>query len=370
MQLRTLRLGSLAALVAGVSALAVAEPRSPPAELRERVALRGAGSTFAYPLVSKWIYEYRKVHPELDIHYEPVGSGAGIDRFLRGEVDFGTTDVPLTQEQLDQSGALHVPITIGAVAIVYYLPEVGDGLRLTPQLIADIFLGEVRWWDDPRIAQLNPLVSLPNAPIKVIHRSDSSGTTAVFTAFLAEASPAWRERVGEGLRVDFPTGTGARWNEGVAGQVRTTPGAIGYVELSYAEHASLTSARVRNQAGRFVAPTKESLTAAAAELAYALPEDMRLEWLPTQAPGGYPICSFSYLLLAPERDDLRGPLLAFVGWAVREGQSFASSLHYAPLPREVVDRVEQLLEELSPRQRTKWGSRAGKKKAPGDPGLR
>lgn len=313
------------------------------------VGLNGAGATFPYPLYSKWVSEFQKQNPKIQINYQSIGSGGGIRQIIERTVDFGATDAPMSDEQLAKAPGklVHIPTTLGAVVVTYNLPEVGT-LKLDGEALAAIFLGQITAWNDPRLAALNPGVSLPERPIAVVHRSDGSGTTAIFTDYLAKVSPAWTEKVGKGTSVSWPLGLGAKGNEGVTGQLKTTPGAIGYVELAYAVQSRLPVAALENRAGAFVAPTIDGITAAAAGVAASMPADLRVSIVDAPGEKAYPISAFTYVLVYADTPDARrGEALArFLWWAVHEGQQFAPPLHYARLPPEVVAKVEARLKGL------------------------
>jgi phosphate transport system substrate-binding protein len=351
-----MRCSSLTVVVALCSALASACGRSsndPPVPLPGgravapgEVSLTGAGATFPYPLYMKWIGEFTKDRAGVKVNYQSIGSGGGIRQVIDGTVDFGASDVPMSDEQLAKApGILHIPTCLGAVVITYNVEGVPSGLRVSPEAAAGIFLGAVQRWDDPVIANDNPGVSLPGKRIVVIHRSDGSGTTKAFTDWLSSASPAWKSGPGAGMSVSWPSGLGAKGNEGVAGQVSTIPGAIGYVELVYATQNRLAYAAVRNAAGRFVAPTVESITAAGVAAMDAMPDDLRGVAVGAPGPDAYPISAFSYLLMpASVADPERGKVLvALASWSVHEGQGFVEGLQYARLPPALVARIDAKL---------------------------
>ncbi len=319
-----------------------------PASGPQEVSLNGAGATFPYPLYSKWMAEYNKLHPEVRINYQSIGSGGGIRQITAGTVDFGATDAPMSEEDGKKaSGKLvHIPTTIGAVVVAYNVPGVTSSLKLGADVVADIFLGKIKKWNDPRIAATNEGVKLPDQDIAVVHRSDGSGTSAVFTGFLAAVSPEWKEKVGEGKSVKWPTGLGAKGNEGVTGQVKTTPGAIGYTELAYASQNKLAVAAIKNQAGEFVEPKTEAITAAAAGA--QMPDTLYVSLANQAGPGVYPIAAYTYLLVYEEaKDAAKGDALAkFVWWALHDGQKYAADLQYAPLPEPVVKKIEERLKQL------------------------
>ncbi|HJQ85234.1 MAG TPA: phosphate ABC transporter substrate-binding protein PstS [Candidatus Binatia bacterium] len=319
--------------IAGLLAVAVAVPG------RAALLINGAGATFPYPIYSKWFDEFHKLHPDVQINYQSIGSGGGIRQVLEGTVDFGATDGPMTDEQLAtaKTPILHLPTVLGAVVPTYNLAGV-QKLRFTPEALAGIFLGKITAWNDPAIAKENPGVALPTAPIVPIHRSDGSGTTYIFTDYLAKVSPEWQKGVGRGTSVNWPVGLGGKGNEGVAGLVKQTPNAIGYVELIYAVQNKLPYGDVRNRAGRFVEATLESVTAAAAAAASSMPEDFRVSITDPAGPDAYPIASFTWLLL-PARisnADKGAALKKFLDWMLADGQRLAAPLNYAPLPAAVV----------------------------------
>jgi len=309
--------------------------------------LNGAGATFPYPMYSKWFNEYHNMHPNIQINYQSIGSGGGIRQVTEGTVDFGATDGPMNNEQIAAfkqkrgTTVLHFPTVLGADVPAYSIPGATAELNFTPEALAGIFLGTIRKWNDPAIAKPNPNVKLPDADIIVVHRSDGSGTTYVWTDYLSKISPEWSSRVGKGTSVSWPVGLGGKGNEGVAGMVRQMSGAIGYVELIYAIENHMPYGRVRNSAGNFVKADLASVTAAAAGA--KVPDDFRVSI--TNAPGkdAYPISSFTWLLIpqnikdATKREILKG----FLGWMLTDGQKMTSALAYAPLPKELVAREEK-----------------------------
>lgn len=314
---------------------------------RGTVTLTGAGATFPYPVYSKWFDEYGKTNP-VRVNYQPIGSGGGIRQITEGTVDFGASDAPMNaDERAAAPGVLQLPSVLGAVAVTYNLPEVSQPIRLSGDVLADIFRGEVKKWNAPRIQQLNPGVQLPGRDILVVYRTDGSGTTYVFTEYLGEVSPAWKQQVGVAKSVQWPTGLGAKGNEGVAGQVRQTEGAIGYVELAYARQNDLSIAAVRNQAGSFVVPSVAATTAAAAGVADRLGDGSDLTLSVVNAPGAeaYPISTWTYLLIPSQMADCdkAGALSRLVRWGLEQGDDFARGLDYAPLPDAVQQRVLQRL---------------------------
>ncbi len=304
-----------------------------------QLTLTGAGATFPYPIYSRWFSIYSAENP-VRVNYQSVGSGGGIRQMIEKTVDFGATDAPLTEEDLARiPGTLSIPTVIGSVAVTYNLPGLEDPLRLDASTIAAIFLGEIEQWQDPRIQALNPGVALPDRDIIPVHRSDGSGTTYVFTDYLSEVSSDWLGAVGRGNAVRWPTGLGARGNEGVTGQVRQTPGSIGYVEQIYARQNDLPMAAIQNRSGTFVMPSIDATTAAAASLAERIPEndDFRLSIVNAEGPDAYPIASWTYLLVSPHMEECRRAeaLLDLIEWVLLEGADDAVALNYAPLTMEI-----------------------------------
>lgn len=314
------------------------------------VRIQGAGATFPNPLYQKWFSEYNKANANVKFDYQSIGSGAGIKQISEKTIDFGGSDAPMKDEDLQKvnNGVLHIPTVLGAVVLTYNLSGVSAELKLTPEAIADIFLGKVKKWNDPAITSVNSGVALPDKEITVVHRSDGSGTSFVFTDYLAKVSPEWKQIVGAGTSVSWPIGVGAKGNEGVTGQVKQTPNAIGYVELQYAEQNKLPVAQVKNAAGQFVRPALDSITAAAAGAATQMPDDLRVSI--TNAPGAdaYPIASYTYLLVYNnQQDPTKGKALAdFLWWAIHDGQRMARDLLYAPLPVDVVKKTEAKINSI------------------------
>jgi phosphate transport system substrate-binding protein len=312
------------------------------------VDLTGAGATFPYPIYSKWFSDYA-AKTGVKINYQSIGSGGGIRQLSEQTVDFGASDSPMSDDELSKAKGgpvLHIPTVLGADVVTYNLPGVSAALKLTPDVIAGIFLGTIKKWNDPKIASLNSGASLPNQDILVVHRSDGSGTTYIFTDYLTTAAPAWKS-VGKGKEVKWPVGVGAKGNEGVAGQVKQTPGAVGYVELAYAKQNNLPIAAVRNQAGKFVAASVPAVTAAAAGAVSKLPANTDYRISIVNAPGAdsYPISSFTWILVYQhQRDATKGKkLVDFLNWALTDGEAEASSLDYAPLPSDMAAAVKQRL---------------------------
>ncbi len=344
------RVVSLLRTAALAAALLALGPRPAPAQ----ALINGAGATFPFPLYSKWFDVYARVDPTVRFNYQSIGSGGGIRQILERTVDFGASDGPVSDEQLRKApGALlHIPTVLGAVVATYHLPG-APRLRFTPEVLADVFLGRITRWNDERIRAVNPETDLPDQPILVVHRSDGSGTTYIWTDYLSKVSEAWRRTVGRGTSVRWPVGLGGKGNEGVAGQVKSTPGALGYVELAYAVTNRLPAAAIRNRTGRFVEPSIESTTAAAAGAAAAMPADFRVSLTDPPGADAYPVASFTWLLVYREQpDEARGrALVKFLWWAVHDGQRYAADLLYAPLPAPVVGRIEARLREITSRGR-------------------
>jgi phosphate transport system substrate-binding protein len=313
----------------------------------ESLLINGAGATFPFPLYSKWFADYNKLHPELKFNYQSIGSGGGIKQITEGTVDFGATDAPMTDEELSKApGTLHIPTVLGAVVIVYNLSGV-EQLRLSPEALSGIFLGKITSWNDPAIAKENTQLKLPSGTISVAHRSDGSGTTAIFTDYLAKVSPDWQKAVGAGKSVRWPVGIGAKGNEGVTGLVKQTPGAIGYVELAYANQNKLQTVALKNRDGAYVKPSVQSTSEAAAGI--EMPADFRVSVTNAPGKGAYPISGFTYLLVQrDQKDKPKGEaLVRFLWWAVHDGQKFAAPLDYSPLPPAVVKKVEGSLKSMS-----------------------
>jgi len=305
-----------------------------------RVAINGAGATFPYPIYSKWFDEYQKLHPEIQINYQSIGSGGGIRQLLSGTVDFGATDGPMTDEQLSQAKVkiLHFPTVLGAAVPTYNLPGVDRALNFAGDTLAGIFLGKIKKWNDPALTGLNPGLNLPNADIVVVHRSDGSGTTYCWTDYLSKVSEEWKSKVGKGTSVNWPVGLGGKGNEGVTGTVKSSPNSIGYVELIYAIGNKLSYGLVRNSSGKFIKADLSSVSAAAAGVAKDMPEDFRVSI--TNAPGAnaYPISTFTWLLIPAKIEDAakKTALVGFLHWMLSDGQKYAEPLAYAPLPKSVV----------------------------------
>ena len=339
--MRTIRskwLRATALAIAMLTAVAAIQPTSALAA-GSQVNLTGAGATFPYPIYSKWFDLYNK-ETGVQINYQSIGSGGGIQQVKAGTVDFGASDAPLNNQRLKEMprAVIHFPTVAGAVVLAYNLPSVTAPLQLTPDAVAGIYMGKITMWNDKRIAASNPGVALPNMPIAAIHRSDGSGTSYIFTAYLSAVSAEWKELVGNNTSVSWPVGLGGKGNEGVSGLVRQAPGAIGYVELAYAKQNNFSVASIRNAAGKFIAPSIASTTAAANGAAAVLAKDVRTPIVNSPAPDAYPIAGLTFLLVNKEqRDQAKGKAIAdFIAWAMTEGQKSAEALDYAPLPEAVV----------------------------------
>ena len=313
------------------------------------VDLTGAGATFPYPIYSKWFSDYAQ-KTGVKINYQSIGSGGGIRQLSEQTVDFGASDSPMSDDEMAKAKGgpvLHIPTVLGADVVTYNLPGVTQPLKLTADVIAGIFMGSIKKWNDTRIASLNAGVSLPNQDILVVHRSDGSGTTYIFTDYLTTAVPAWKTGVGKGKEVKWPVGVGAKGNEGVAGQVKQTPASIGYVELAYAKQNNLPIAAIRNQSGQFVVASVPAVTAAAAGAAAKLPANTDYRISIVNAPGAdsYPISSFTWILVYQhQRDETKGKkVVDFLNWALTDGEASASTLDYAPLPSSMAATVKQRL---------------------------
>ncbi len=314
-----------------------------------QTTLNGAGATFPYPMYSKWFSEYHNAHPDIQINYQSIGSGGGIRQVLAGTVDFGASDGPMSDEQLSQAKVkiLHVPTVLGAVVPAYNVPGVSGEVKFTSEALAGIFLGKITNWNDKAITSANPEYKFPDQPIVVVHRSDGSGTTYIFTDYLSKISPEWAGSAGKGTSVKWPVGLGGKGNEGVAGVVRQMQGAIGYVELIYAVQNKIPYGSVKNAAGSFVKASLESVTAAAGSMK-TMPADFRVSI--TNAPGkdAYPIASFTWLLIpAQSKDAARGKIIAdFLKWMVDDGQKMTAALTYAPLPDSVAQKVKDEIKQV------------------------
>ena len=315
------------------------------------VKLQGAGATFPNPLYQKWISEFDKANPNVQIDYQSIGSGGGIKQLQAQTVDFGASDAPMTDDELKATPAavVHIPTVLGAVVVTYNLPGLSHALKFSPDVVADIFLGKITKWNDARIKADNPEANLPAADISTVHRAESSGTTFVFTDYLSKVSAEWKDKVGANKSPKWIGGIGGKGNEGVTGQVKQTPNTIGYVELAYAVQNKLPAAMIKNKAGAFIAPTIDAVTAAAAGAIAATPEDLRVSITNAAGPTAYPISSYTYILAYQDQKDAgKGKAVVdFLWWGIHDGQKFAKDLQYAPLPDEIVKRTEAKINSLA-----------------------
>ncbi len=312
--------------------------------------INGAGATFPYPIYSRWFTEYNKIHPEVKINYQSIGSGGGIRQVSEGTVDFGATDGPMSDQQIAESKVktIHIPTVLGAVVPVYNLPGINKDLNFSSDVIADIYLGKISKWNDSRIAKDNPGVSFPDKSILPVYRSDGSGTTYIFTDFLSKVSQDFQSHVGKGTSVKWPTGIGQKGNEGVAGMVRQSPYSFGYVELIYARANNMQFGAVKNKAGKFLKASTDGVTAAAAAAAKSMPNDYRVSITNADGPDSYPISSFTWLLIPVQsKDPAKGKALqGFLEWMLDHGESEAAGMTYAPLPKQVQDKVRQTIKSV------------------------
>lgn len=314
--------------------------------------ISGAGSTFIYPAMGRWTHDYQAAHKDVQINYQSIGSGGGIQQVKSDTVDFGASDAALTDAQLgEMKPVLQLPESAGPVCITYNLPELKQPLRLSAEALAGIYLGDIKSWQDPVIKGDNPGVTLPNSGIAVVHRADGSGTSAIFTSYLADVSKQWASKVGKGTQVSWPAGSGGKGSEGVTGQIRQTPGSIGYVELTYAQQNHLPIAAIRNQAGRFVLPSPETTTAAVNGFLNQLGQDPRQPIVnpPASAADAYPVAGLTFLIVPREGTDVekRQALKNFIKYIVSDGQSVAASLNYAPLPDSIKQNDLVLLNQMT-----------------------
>ena len=334
--LRSARKIFTAVLLAGISATASAQ-----------MMINGAGATFLYPIYSKWFDEYAKVDPSVRFNYQSIGSGGGQKQILAQTVDFGASDGPMSDDNLAKAPGklLHIPTVAGADVVAYNLPG-NPALKFDAETIAAIFLGQIKKWNDPKITTLNPGITLADQDIVVVHRSDGSGTTYIWTDYLSKISPEWKAKVGTNTSVNWPTGIGGKGNEGVAGQIKQTPGALGYVELIYAVQNKMPYAGVKNSAGNFMKPSIESITAALATA--DIPDDFRFSITNAPGPAAYPIAGATWLLVyEQQKDAAKGKkLVEFLKWAAKDGEKMAKDLQYAPMPDNLQQRVLKRIDEI------------------------
>jgi phosphate transport system substrate-binding protein len=315
------------------------------------IALQGAGATFPNPLYQKWVSEYGKLHPNVRIDYQSIGSGGGIKQIQEQTIDFGASDAPMSDTDLKSAPGeiIHIPTVLGAVVITYNVASIAQPLRFSPDVVADIFLGKIMKWDDARIKQDNPGVSLPAADITTVHRSDGSGTSFVFTDYLSKVSAEWKTKVGTDKSPKWPVGQGGKGNEGVTGQIKNQPNTIGYVELAYAAQNKLPAALLKNASGKFVEPSIDAVTAAAASASGQTPDDLRVSITNASGDSVYPISSYTYILAYKDQKnaDKGKALVEFLWWAIHDGEQFAKSLQYSPLPAEIAARAEAKINLIS-----------------------
>lgn len=317
--------------------------------------INGAGATFPYPIYSKWFNEYARLNPDAKINYQSIGSGGGIKQITEGTVDFGATDSPMSEEEMQKANSknnnniLHIPTVIGSVVITYNIPGVDRNINLSPEAIAGIYLGNIKKWNDPLILKENSGIQLPDKDIIVSYRTDGSGTTFVFTDFLGKVSPEWKSQVGVAKDVRFPVGQGGKGNEGVTGLVKQLEYSIGYVELIYALQNNLKYANVKNAEGEFIAPSLESLTKAAEQSVNELPDDLRQSITNSKGKGSYPISSYTYLLIyEKQKEPWKGKILKeFLAWALSDGEKFVKELGYAPLPPIVISKAKEKVNKIT-----------------------
>ena len=339
------RIASLLLVLFAVGAIAVAEGT---------ISINGAGATFPYPMYSKWFDEYHKKNPNLQINYQSIGSGGGIKQVTEGTVDFGASDGPMNDEQLKAFqdkhgfGVLHFPTVLGAAVPTYNIPGVDAELNFTPETLAGIFLGKITKWNDPALTAANKGVNLPGNDIVVIHRSDGSGTTYIWTDYLSKVSDEWKNKIGKGNSVNWPVGLGGKGNEGVAGLIKQTPNAFGYVELIYAIQNKMPYGKVKNSSGNFVKADLAGVTAAASSAAKDMPDDFRVSITNALGKTAYPISSFTWLLVPAKFSDTakRDGLKGFIKWMLSEGQNETEALSYAKLPKEVVAKESKALDSI------------------------
>ena len=339
---------TLALCVFGIAALGfIGCGNNPGGEVR----LQGAGATFPNPLYQKWLSEYGKLNPNVRLDYQSIGSGGGIKQIQARTVDFGASDAPMSDAELKASPAelIHIPTVLGAVVLTYNLQGVSKPLRFSPDVIADIFLGKITKWNDPRIKADNADASLPSAEITVVHRAEASGTSFVFSDYLSKVSADWKQKVGADKSPNWPVGQGGKGNEGVTGQIKQQPNTIGYVELAYAVQNKLPVALVKNASGVFVEPSVDAVTAAAAASAATTPDDLRVSITNANGAGVYPISSYTYILAYKAQSDAtKGKTLVdFLWWGIHDGEQFAKDLQYAPLPDEIIKRAEAKINSIT-----------------------
>jgi phosphate transport system substrate-binding protein len=322
--------------------------------IAQNLAINAAGATFPYPIYSKWFDVYHSQHGNIQINYQSIGSGGGIRQLIAGTVDFGASDMPMNDDQMKEfqskngCAVLHFPTVIGAVVPTYNVPKVSADLKFTEKAIAGIYLGTITRWNDPEIANANPGVSLPKDDIVLIHRSDGSGTTFIWTDFLSKASSDWKNKVGAGASINWPVGLGGKGNEGVSGLIKQTPDSIGYVELIYALQNQIPFGLVQNADGKFIKASLEGVTAAASGAVKSMPDDFRVSITNAPGPAAYPISSFTWLLIPEKIQDAakRDAIKAFLKWMLTDGQQYNEALSYAKLPKPVIDKELKAISKI------------------------
>ena len=340
--------------IAGVSVVTLALTMMAAVLVHAALSINGAGATFPYPIYSKWFDEYQKKNPTVEINYQSIGSGGGIRQVTEGTVDFGASDGPMNDEQIKAFqekhgfGILHFPTVLGADVPTYNIPGVSAALNFTPEALTGIFLGKITKWNDPAIVAANKGVNLPGSDIVVVHRSDGSGTTYIWTDYLSKVSEEWKSKVGKGASVNWPVGLGGKGNEGVTGQIKNAPNSIGYVELIYAVSNNIPYGNVKNSSGVFVKADLASVSAAAAAVAKTMPDDFRVSITDPPGKTAYPIASFTWLLIPERFSDAakRDAIKAFVKWMLTDGQNYTEQLSYAKLPKEVIAKEEMALAKV------------------------
>lgn len=319
-----------------------------PTIAQSTITITGAGATFPYPLYSKMFSVYHELHSNIQVNYQSIGSGGGQEQLFAGTVNFGASDAPLSDDQLQEHPTVvHIPMTLGAVSIGYNLTGVPTGLHLTGDVLARIYLGQITSWSDPAITSLNPSMKIPNLPIAVVHRSDGSGTTFIFTSYLSLMNSAWATKVGHGTAVDWPVGIGGKGSEGVSGQVKQTPGGIGYFEMAYSVENKIPMVAMRNAAGHWVIPSVPGASVGAGIAAEHMPPDLRAMFVNAPGPTSYPIAGFSWILV--DNQKVSQPLIDLLTWMIHDGQKYSTALQYGPLPPQIVRLDEQKLKELTPK---------------------
>ena len=315
--------------------------------------IQGVGATFPGPIYVKWMSEYGKINPAVKLDYQANGSGAGISAIINQTADFGASDAAMKDEELQKAASpiLHIPTVLGAVVLTYNLEGVKETLKLSPEVIADIFLGKIKKWNDPKIKADNAALNLPDKEISVVYRAEASGTTDVFTDFLSKVSPEWKQKIGRNKNITLPesVGSAAKGNDGVMGQIKQTPNSLGYVELTFAKANNLPTALIKNKTGKFIEATPDNVTSAASASLAGVPEDLRTETTNADGENSYPISSYTYILIyKDQKDATKGKALVdFLWWATHDGANFVKDLNYAPLPPEIVKKVEAKLQSVT-----------------------